>query len=120
MIAFDVNWWDVLQFTITILLPLVVGFVTTKATPGIRKGVILAALALFVNVGGSLLAWYQEGSPGTFDLADALFTALTGFTFAVAAQFGIYAAKDSNGTSITDRVQASGVKPKHSAGTSPV
>ena len=115
MIAFDINWWDVLQFTVTILLPLLVGFVTKRETPGVRKGVILAVLALAVNVGGSLLAWYQLGSPGTFDLADALFTALTGFTFAVAAQFGIYAAKDSSGVSLTDRVQARGVTGRHRA-----
>lgn len=115
MIAFDVNWWDVIQFTVTVLLPLLVGFVTTKHTPGIRKGIILAGLTLFVNLGGSLLAWFDAGRPGTFDLADALFTVLTGFVFAVAAQFGIYQAKDANGVSITDRVQASGVKPRHVA-----
>jgi hypothetical protein len=115
VIAFDVNWWDVLQFTVTILLPLLVGFVTTKATPGVRKAILLAGLTVLVNVGGALLAWYQEGAPGAFNLADALFTALTGFVFAVAAQFGIYASKDASGTSITDRVQAIGVTPKHRA-----
>lgn len=106
MIAFEVNWWDVLQFTVTVLLPLLVGLVTTKATPGIRKGILLAGLAGLVNVGGSLLAWFNAGTPGVFDLADAVFTALVGFTFAVAAQFGIYAAKDSSGSSITDKLQA--------------
>lgn len=113
MIAFDVNWWDVLQFAVTVLLPLLVGLVTTRATPGIRKGVILAALVVLVNIGGELLAWFNAGTPGTFDLAAASLTALTGFTFAVAAQFGIYAAKDSSGTSITDRVQAAGVTGRH-------
>lgn len=107
MIAFEVNWWDLLQFTVTILLPLLVGAVTTKATPGIRKGVLLAALAFLVNVGAPLLVWYQAGSPGVFDLEGALFTALAGLMAAVAAQFGIYAAKDSHGVSLTDRVQAS-------------
>ena len=115
MIAFEINWWDVLQFTVTVLLPLLVGLVTKRETSGIRKGVLLAALAVLVNVGGSLLAWYNAGTPGTFDLADAVFTSLTGFVFAVAAQFGIYAAKDASGTSITDRVQAVGITGRHVA-----
>lgn len=115
MIAFDINWWDVLQFLVTVLLPLLVGLVTKSSTSGLRKGVLLAALAVLVNLGGSLLAWYQAGSLGTFDLADAVFTALTGFVFAVAAQFGIYAAKDSSGVSLTDRVQAVG-NGRHEAG----
>jgi hypothetical protein len=115
MIALDVNWWDVLQFLVTVLLPLLVGLVTKRETPGVRKGVLLAFLAVLVNVGGALLAWQQAGSPGVFDLADALFTAMTGFVFAVAAQFGIYAAKDSSGVSLTDRVQARGVTGKHRA-----
>lgn len=113
MIAFDVNWWDVIQFLVTVMLPLLVGLVTTKYTPGIRKAILLAGLAVFVNVLGALWAWNVAGQPGQFDLADALFTALTGFVFAVAAQFGIYAAKDANGVSITDRVQAAGVRPRH-------
>lgn len=115
MIAFAVNWWDVLQFTVTVFLPLLVGLVTKVETPGIRKGVLLAALAVLVNVGGELLAWFHAGTPGTFDLAAATMAALTGFTFAVAAQFGIYAAKDASGVSLTDRVQRTGVTGRHAA-----
>lgn len=106
MIALEVNWWDVLQFVVSGLLPLLVGLVTTRATPGIRKGVLLAGLTVLLNLGGDLLAWYTAGSPGVFDLAAALFATLNGFMLAVAAQFGIYAAKDSSGSSLSDKLQA--------------
>lgn len=107
MILFEPNWWLVLQFIVSALLPLVVGLVTARYTPGVVKGLILAGLTVLVNFGAELLAWYDAGASGPYDLFAALVTSGTAFTFAVAAQFGIYSAKDSRGVSLTDKVQAS-------------
>lgn len=108
MIVFEPNWWLLLQFAVTALLPLVVGLVTVKATPGVTKGILLLALTVITNFGAELLAWWNAGASGPYDLFGAIFVSLTGFTLAVAAQFGIYASKSKDGTSLTDKLQAVG------------
>lgn len=111
MIVFNFDWWALLSIAVSTLLPLVVGLVTTKMTPGIQKGILLAGLTVVLNFGAELLAWWNAGATVPYDLFSALLTTLVGFTIAVAAQFGIYRAKDSHGVSITDRVQAAHVGP---------
>ena len=106
MIVFEFNPWLILQFVVSGLLPLVVGLVTSKATPGVVKGCILAGLTILISFGAELLAWWNAGGIGNYDLFAALMTSGMAFTFAVAAQFGIYSAKDRNGVSLTDKAQA--------------
>ncbi len=88
MIAFTLDPLTVVQFTISFLLPVLVGLVTTRVTSGRWKAVLLAALTLVTSLLVELARAIGAGE--VYDLGVALFNALPAFVIAVAGHFGLW------------------------------
>jgi len=87
-IAFAPSWLQVITLLVTVILPLLVGLVTTRETNSSRKAVYLAILAAVTGFGSELLEAISSGT--TYDAAGGLFTAVTALVVAIALHFGIY------------------------------
>lgn len=87
-ILFQPTLLGVLTFLVSILLPLLVGLVTTKVTSSGLKAVLLAAAALVTSIVTSWIAAINTGQP--FDLWTALLTFGGVFVVAVASHFGVW------------------------------
>lgn len=71
-----------------VVLPLLVGLVTTRITTANMKAILLLALALVTSL---ITAWIGAVQAGAaFDLWGALYTAGTIFIIAVASHFGLW------------------------------
>lgn len=88
MITFAPTWIQLLTLAVTVLLPLIVGLVTTSAVSGGVKALLLAALAAVTGLGSELLAALNAGQ--AYDLATGLFLAVTSFLVAVGMHFGLW------------------------------
>ncbi len=88
MIEFDLDWPMVLGLLVTVLLPLVVGLVTTRMTDSGAKAALLAGLAaltgLLTELGNALT------SGESYNLAAGIILAITSFVVAVGLHFGLY------------------------------
>lgn len=87
MIEFDVPLIPVLQLVLGVVLPVLVGLVTTRATSAGRKGVLLAGLAVVTSLLTELVAALQAGT--VYNLGLALLLGLGTFIVAVATHFGL-------------------------------
>lgn len=87
MIAFDVPVIPVLQLVIAVLLPVLVGLVTTRTTSPGRKAVLLAALAVVSSLLTELAAALTAGE--VYNLGLALVYGLGTFLVAVATHYGL-------------------------------
>jgi hypothetical protein len=83
---FDVSLLDLLTLLVDVVLPILVGLVTTRVTPGSVQAVLLAFLTM---VTGFVSEWIENGVD-TFNWKSAIFTWLTGFVVAVATHFGLW------------------------------
>ena len=85
-----INWTgvQVLQFVIAVLLPLVVGLVTTRITSSGVKAVLLLFLSALTALLTTWLNAAQQDIP--FDLGAAIFAFLATFLVGVAVQFGFW------------------------------
>lgn len=101
MVVFNVDAAQVIGLVVSVVLPVLVGLVTTKVTSSGVKAVLLAALAGVTGLGAELLAAVQSGVP--YDLGSGLLTALAAFVIAVATHVGIW-----RPTGVTAAVQAVG------------
>ena len=82
-VALDRAYW--LGLLISVLLPVLVGLVTTRVTHAGTKAVLLLALS---TLNGLLV---EVANPGAgFDLGTAAVLALVSFATGVLAQFGLY------------------------------
>lgn len=88
MILFHPDLLSVLTFLISIVLPLLVGVVTTKVTGAGYRAVLLAGLALVTSVIAEWIAAVNADKP--FDLYQALLTWGGVFVIAVATHFGLW------------------------------
>jgi len=105
---FNVGLLQLLTLLVNLILPLVVGFVTTQLTSAKFQAVLLA---LLTAITGFISEWIQAlQSNSQFDFWAALFTWLTGFVTAVAAHYGFW-----KPTGTTARVLRSGRTAKHQA-----
>lgn len=101
----------ILALAIQVLLPLLVGLVTKASTAPQVKAVILLALT---SVNQFLISWLD--SVNTNDVGDpfnwklVIWNIALGFALSVVSHFGLWRAPNSNGVSVTDKVQATGVK----------
>lgn len=102
-VEFSLSVPQILQFLLAIVLPLLVGLVTTKETSANRKAVLLAALSVVTALLTSLLAAAQAGT--TYDLGTGLLSAIGTFVIAVAMHYGLW-----KPTSISTAAQNSLVK----------
>ena len=87
-VVFQVDTATVVQFLIAVVLPLLVGLVTTRATSAALKSILLAALTLVTAL---LTEWGRALADGTtYNVGAALFVALPAFAISVGMHFGIY------------------------------
>ena len=87
-IVFSVNPALVVQLLLAVILPIVVGFVTTRVTSGAKKAWLLAGLTLVTSVltgFGAALA-----NSVAFDLGLALIAAIGQFAISVAMYYGLW------------------------------
>lgn len=87
-IEFNISPALVLGMVVSIILPLVVGLVTTRVTNPGKKAVILALLAAVTGVLTELLAAVTANQ--AYDLGTGLIIALGAFLVAVGMHFGIW------------------------------
>lgn len=85
---FNLDWTAVLQFVIAVLLPLLVGLVTTKVTSSNVKAVLLIVLSFIAGLLGEILVAAQAGVP--YDLAAGLIAGFTTLIIAIAVHFGVW------------------------------
>ena len=105
---FNVSLLQVLTLLVNVVLPLIVGLVTTNLTTAKFQAVLLALLTALT---GFISEWISALNNNTqFDIWTALFTWLTGFVAAVAAHYGFW-----KPTGTTARALGSGRKAKHEA-----
>jgi ABC-type branched-subunit amino acid transport system permease subunit len=84
----NVSLLQLLTLVINIVLPLLVGYVTTELTASKFQA---ALLMLLTAVTGFVSEWVKAlNGHETFNITDALFTWLTGFVAAVAAHYGLW------------------------------
>ena len=107
MISFTPDLPLILWLLIAVILPILVGLVTTKETSPARKAIFLALLALVAGLLSELLAAIQAGV--TYDLFTGLVQGLATFLIAVAVYYGLW-----KPTGVTSAAQAVGGK--HSNG----
>ena len=87
MIEFDVPLIPVLQLVLGVLLPVLVGLVTTRATRPGAKAVLLAALSVLTSLLTELIGALQAGT--VYNLGLALILGLGTFIVAVATHYGL-------------------------------
>lgn len=84
MIEFNLDTLLLVNWTVAVFLPLLVGLVTNRLTSSLVKALLLALLNTLVSVGTELARTLQDGT--TFDAGQALFQVLT----ALAIAWGAY------------------------------
>lgn len=88
MFAFTLDPIAVIQLLLAIILPLVVGLVTTRVTRGSVKAWLLAGLTLVSTILTGLAAALTNHV--TFDLGVALLAAVPSFITSVAMYYGLW------------------------------
>lgn len=89
MIVFHLSIVDVIGvIVVPVLLPLLVGLVTTRETHAGRKAVLLALLAAVTSLCTQAVEAWQSGH--AFDLGAALLLVIPTFVIAVAMHFGVW------------------------------
>jgi hypothetical protein len=86
--GFSPDLGGLLGLLITIVLPILVGLVTTRSTPAAVKAVLLLLLTAVKSV---LEAWLQaENTAAEFDAIPVIYTTAINFGIAVAVHFGLF------------------------------
>lgn len=87
-ITFDLNVWQVVQLIVAVILPVVVGLVTTRVTNSNVKAVLLLVISGVTAFLTELLSSVNAGT--SFDAATALLATLTTFIIGVALHYGLW------------------------------
>jgi len=98
MLTFTFSWLALLVLLVSVLLPVITGFVTTRFTSGSKKAVVLALLSAITGFGTEVMNAVQNAS--TYDVFTGLVSAITVFIVAVAMYFGLW-----KPTGIAERAQ---------------
>lgn len=101
--AFTLDPAAVVQFLIAVVLPVLVGLVTTRVVSGASKAWLLAGLTLATSLLVELARAIDQGT--TFDLGVALMTALPAFVVSVSTHYGLW-----KPTGVSAAVQSVGAK----------
>lgn len=104
-VNFDLPPALILGLIVSVVLPLLVGLVTTRVTASGTKAVLLAALASITGLGTELVNAVNTGT--SYDLGTGIILALSSFLIAVGIHAGIY-----KPTGATAAVQSVGVTDK--------
>lgn len=102
-ILFTIDPATVVQIVLAVLLPLLVGLVTTKVTSGAVKAWLLAGLTLLTSLFAELARAMEAGA--NYDLGVALLAAIPAFATSVALHYGLW-----KPSTISGKVQSIGVK----------
>ncbi len=86
-VAFTLDPAAVVQLLLAVVMPVLVGLVTTRVTSAGRKAWLLAALTLITSLLVELGRAITAGT--TYDLGVALLTALPAFVVSVATHYGL-------------------------------
>ena len=78
----------VLTLVTGLVLPILVGLVTTRATNPARKAILLAGLSAVTALTGEMLRAAQSGTP--YDLSAGIMMALSVWAVAVATHYGLW------------------------------
>ncbi|MBF4549655.1 hypothetical protein [Pseudoclavibacter sp. VKM Ac-2888] len=87
-LSFTFSWVLFLQLATSVLIPVVVGIITTKATHAGTKSILLAGLALVSSLLLEILNAAQTGT--AYDVGQGLFLFLPTFVIAVATHYGFW------------------------------
>lgn len=79
---------QVVQLILTVILPILVGLVTTRTTSAAAKAWLLAGLSLATSVISEMAQ--AINSAATFDLGVALLAAIPTFAISVAMYYGLW------------------------------
>ncbi|HRJ06875.1 MAG TPA: hypothetical protein PK911_05010 [Candidatus Saccharibacteria bacterium] len=108
VVVFSFDWAIVVQILLAVVMPLLVGLVTTRVTSGSVKAWLLAGLTLVTAVITQLGAAITSGTP--FDLGLALLSTIGAFIVSVGTYYGFLKptgiavkAQDVEATTIVDR-----------------
>ncbi len=96
MITFTAEPALIIQLVLTLIMPLVVGLVSTKATAGAIKAWLLAGLTLLTSILTGLGDALATGS--TFDLGASLLIAIPAFAISVSTYYGLWKPTGVGGT----------------------
>lgn len=98
---FDVSLLQVLTLLVNVLLPILVGLVTTRVTYASTQAILLAGLTALT---GFCSEWIEAvNSVEPIQFTSVFFTWFTGFAIAVATHFGLW-----KPTGVTSRALDSG------------
>ena len=87
-INFDVSWSLIIEALVAVILPLVVGLITTRATPSATKALLLAGLNILSTGLTDLL--FAINTEADFDLGNWLVAAITSFATSAATYYGLW------------------------------
>jgi hypothetical protein len=107
-IVFNVSGVQLLQLLVAVILPVVVGLVTTRVTKPGAQAILLLLLSVVTALLTELLAAVTAGV--AYDLGAGLLLALSTFVVGVAVHYGLW-----KPTGVTAKVAEIGVTPKHLA-----
>lgn len=88
MFVFTLDPALVIQLVLAVILPIVVGFVTTRVTSGAKKAWLLAGLTLLTSVVTQIGVAVANNVP--FDLGLALLATIPAFAISVATYYGLW------------------------------
>lgn len=88
MFAFTLDPAQVVQLVLTVILPIIVGLITTRTTSSSVKAWLLAGVSLATSVLTELA--HAIATTAVFDLGVALLAAIPTFAIAVATYYGLW------------------------------
>lgn len=86
-VVFTLDWAVVIQILLAVVMPLLVGLVTTRVTSGSIKAWLLAGLTLVTSIITQVGAAIATGMP--FDLGVALLSTIGAFIVSVGTYYGL-------------------------------
>ena len=86
--AFTLDVATIVQLALTVVLPIIVGLVTTRVTSSAAKAWLLAALTLVTSLLAELARAIAAGA--VYDLGVALLIAVPAFAISVATHYGLW------------------------------
>lgn len=88
MVEFNLDIAQVIGLLVGVILPVLVGLVTTRVVHAGTKAALLALLSIATNVLTEFVASFNAGTP--YDLGAALITSLGTFVVAVSLHYGLW------------------------------
>jgi hypothetical protein len=83
-----IDGWAALNLCIQFVLPLLVGLVTTRLTPGKQQALLLAGLTLIATIAAQVLEAHDSGRQ--LDLAQIVAVAIVNFIVSTLAHYSIW------------------------------